>query len=93
MKRRKHFMGPATKLPESACLDCGKQLNGATAVDNRQRPKPGNISLCLYCGHIMAFDDALRLRNLTDEEMIEIAGDPRIVDVQRARGLAMKAKQ
>ena len=33
----------------------------------------------------MAFAEDMRLRNLTDAEMYEIAGDPRLIAVQRAR--------
>jgi hypothetical protein len=32
-------------------------------------PKPGDISICLYCGHLMAFDEALKFRELSSEEM------------------------
>lgn len=85
MKSRRHFVGRGVKVPMSACLDCGKELNGATAVDHRDPPSPGAITICIYCGHIMALGDDLHLRQLTDEEMIGVAGDPRIVAVQRAR--------
>lgn len=38
----------------------------------------------------MAFAEDLTLRDLTDAEMHEVAGDPRILAVQKARGMAMR---
>ena len=91
-KRRKHFVGPSVRVPMSECLGCGKRMDGATGVDHRSRPQPGNITVCIGCGHIMAFADDMRMRNLTDEEMHDIAGDPRLIAVQRARKLAADLK-
>jgi hypothetical protein len=38
----------------------------------------------MYCGHVMAFGDDLMLRDLTEQEMHEVAGDERILAVQLA---------
>lgn len=83
MKNRNRH--PRCRVPESPCRGCGKLLNGAAEAFGRARPHPGNISVCIYCGHLMAFADDMTLRDLTDEEMHEIAGDPMIIAVQRAR--------
>ncbi|UPK03157.1 hypothetical protein [Bradyrhizobium sp. 170] len=92
-RRKGHFLGRGVEVPMSSCLGCGRQVNGASGVDFRGLPRPGNITVCLYCGHIMAFTEDLRLRELTDEEMIDVAGDPRLIAVQRARKLAKMMKQ
>lgn len=96
MKSKRHgpfIIGPSVRVPMSECLGCGKRMDGATGVDHRSRPKPGHITICIGCGHLMAFADDMRLRNLTDAEMYEIAGDPRLIAVQRARKLAMMMKR
>jgi len=56
-------------------------------VDNKEDDKPasGDVTVCLYCGHIMAFAEDLSLRELTNEEAREVAGDKRILAIQRAR--------
>lgn len=73
-------------LPEVRCSACGNKLNAATHVGpDDPRPTPGDASLCLYCGHLSVFADDLTLRPLTDAEMYEAAGDPRILKVQRLR--------
>jgi len=50
------------------------------------RPGPGDITVCIMCGHVMGFCSDLTLRDLTSEEQVQVAGDPRILAVQRARG-------
>ena len=70
------------------CLCCGKECDTATCVgqEGEVRPSSGDITVCLYCGYIMAFDDNLAVRELTQDEMRDIAGDPRILAMQEARG-------
>lgn len=72
-------------LPECRCLSCGTTCNAATSTDGDHDPEPGGITVCLYCGHVMAFDDGMTMRELTDEEMVDIAGDERIIAIQKAR--------
>ena len=73
-------LGTAVKLAPDRCINCRTRFDGASVVDEvYARPKPGDFTVCIRCGHIMAFGNNLRLRNLTDEEIIEVAGDARIV--------------
>lgn len=62
-------------------------MDGAAVVGDTGEihPSPGDITVCMYCGHLMAFDRKLRFRQLTDAEMIEVAGDERIIAVSKAR--------
>ena len=76
----------ATRLPGCACINCHKLVDGATSVDREQSPTPGDMTVCVYCGHLMAFDDNLMLRELTDAEIVECAGDPRILLAQKICG-------
>jgi hypothetical protein len=55
-------------------------------------PSDGDLTVCFDCGHIMVFAGG-RLRNPTDAEMYDIAGDPRIVKLQRVRGRVMEQKR
>ena len=79
-------------LPKCACLACNKVLDRATSVDQDIVPNTGDITICLSCGHLMAFADDLSFRALTCEEMIVTAGDRRILDIQHARGLIPKGR-
>lgn len=73
------------RIPESACLHCGKVMNSATCVTDNSRPNPGDATICLHCGHLMFFSDTLVLRNPTDTEIKEIAADPILLMAQRLR--------
>jgi hypothetical protein len=79
-------MPESIKTPGDNCPSCGKFLDGATGIGESRDPRPGMVSICLYCGHIMAFTDDLRLRELNDEEIKEVAGNPAIIAIQKARG-------
>jgi hypothetical protein len=39
-------------------------------------PKPGDVTLCLFCGEWCVFDVHLMLRKPTDDELVEIGLDP-----------------
>ncbi len=77
-------IGDAVKVKESICI-CGYKLDACSSANGNHTPKSGDISICIKCGHIMAFDHDMSLRDLTNEEMYEIAGDPVIIAVQKAR--------
>ena len=72
-----------TRTPLNHCLDCGMVVSAGTPTDpNRadyRPPRPGDVAICLHCAHIMAYANDLMVRALTDDEMVEIAGDPDIV--------------
>lgn len=82
----KHFAGKSTRMRKSNCTGCGTTVDAATAIDNRTaEPSPGDITVCLYCGRLMAFADDLAVRDLTDAEMIDAAADERILAILQER--------
>lgn len=83
-------MDTTTRLPTSKCLDCGKTVTAATPPKGAKKPKPDDFTVCLYCGHVMAFDSDMTVRALTDAEMHEVAGNPEILRIQRARSMVTK---
>lgn len=78
-------IGTDRRIRASPCLHCGRQLSGATAVGDDAAPTPGDATVCIYCGHIMVFAEDLKLRNPIAAEIDDLAGDERILTVQRAR--------
>jgi RNase P subunit RPR2 len=73
-----------SRLPKSVCQNCGKPLDAAARPQaDEPRPGPGDVTVCLGCGHIMVYADDMNLRHPTGEEMAEIAGDPEIIEAQR----------
>jgi len=61
------------------CLNCGILIDAATSVGHKHLPKEGAIAICMICSHIMAYDEKIHLREMTDEECLAIAGDKEIL--------------
>jgi|HubBroStandDraft_6_1064221.scaffolds.fasta_scaffold647247_2 hypothetical protein len=69
----------------SPCTNCGKVMDAASvAGKGDDTPTPGDITICFYCHHLMAFADDMTIRDLTDEEIKECAGDPTLVVAMKA---------
>ena len=75
------------QIPTQMCIECGYVMDAAThSLRSKVAPKPGDLALCLNCGHAMIFDDNMRHREITPEEWGVIATDSRLVAVlARAR--------
>jgi hypothetical protein len=82
-----------TQLLPSSCTHCHKVVDGAGSIDTDDGPKPGDFTICIDCGHLMAFADDLTLRDLTEDEMVEITGDKRMLAVQRARKMTKAERE
>jgi RNase P subunit RPR2 len=81
-------VGTDREMPPSACTNCRYVMDMATSISERDddpQPEPGAFTICIQCGHIMRFADDLSLRDLTDEEIVMVAGDKRIIAIQAAR--------
>lgn len=78
-------IGNTTKIDKFQCLNCGHGLDLATSTTaEHAMPVPGDVSVCVYCGNIAAFEE-YGLRHLTSSEMSEIAGDERVLAAQKNR--------
>ena len=72
-------------VPKVGCLGCGAPNDAASDTLGGDKPSEGDVTICIYCGHISVFNTNLTLRNPTDEEIHIIAGDKRILKIQKAR--------
>jgi hypothetical protein len=81
------------ETPICKCLACGYLVDSVSNLTTDERkPQPGDISICLMCGHLMGFNLDLTVRELTDAEMYAAAGDKRILEIQKARIAIMDKK-
>jgi hypothetical protein len=83
-RRRRDHRNPAAALKPDRCLACGYVCDSALPMSPGAVPQPGYVTICVNCGHIMAFDRYLSFRPLTDAEMHAVAGDRQIIMAQRA---------
>src|SRR5262249_12671082 len=79
---RKLKLAKSERIQGQACLRCGAVNDAATGIVDKQArnkllPKPGDITLCLYCAHVMRFADDMSFRSLTADEQRMLANDPR----------------
>lgn len=65
-------IGKSREVPKSRCPACGESHHMACSINGIHKPTPGDITICIDCAHVMAFDNNLLLRNLTKEEEAEI---------------------
>jgi hypothetical protein len=42
---------------ESPCPNCGKRIDAATPVKEIEPPRPGDYSICFYCGEWLIFTE------------------------------------
>lgn len=79
----------STRTPRTKCPSCSYEYDTASGFPGRG-PKPGDVSICLRCGHLMGFNPDMTTRPLTDDEMLAVAGDKRLLAIQEARGHVKK---
>jgi hypothetical protein len=63
----------------SPCPNCRKSIDTCQSTSGERGPQPSDLSICLYCGHLSAYGDDMMLRELTDAEVVEVAGDPELI--------------
>lgn len=70
------------RLPLSHCLRCGNKLDAASSGEgDEELPAEGDLSLCIYCGHLATYKADLTLRLLSDAELDELMRDAEMADL------------
>ena len=75
-------MSEVTKLDYSYCPHCRTKVNAAGSIDKPATPKPGDINICFYCANINIYDEDLKVRLPTPEEIEEISKDQSVLHIQ-----------
>lgn len=61
-----------TKTEETSCPVCGMKIGAATSTEGDHRPKAGDLSVCLYCATPLVFTEGLKLRKMTDLDLLAL---------------------
>jgi hypothetical protein len=77
-------IGRDLRVPMSRCTNCGEENDGALGIGVDKSPRPGDYSLCIECGHLMVFDEQLKVRDPTSAELDAIAGNENLVKASNA---------
>jgi hypothetical protein len=80
-----------TVTPESRCLYCHHRFDRCTSVEDNKKTKPGDLTLCISCSCVMAFDSDMRVRPMTPEELDDLRSDRRMLEIVERTTRAIRA--
>jgi hypothetical protein len=75
---------------QSPCPNCRRSIDTCHSASGERGPQSGDLSICLYCGHLSAYGDDMALRELTDAEVVEVAGDPELIQASNVAAFIRK---
>lgn len=61
------------RTPACACPKCRHTLDAATDPEGIAAPKPNDVSVCIWCGEILQFDENLKLSSATQAVLEELS--------------------
>lgn len=85
-------IGGHHRVEPTRCPACGSTHSCHGNAAGEGAPKPGDISVCAYCGVLLVFEQDLALRKATPEETAKVTADPEVgvlirVTMTRAKDL------
>lgn len=80
-------MRDSTRIPPAECPKCGYFIDATSEAYNYggMKPRPGDISMCIGCGHATIFRKDLTRREPSKEEALHISLLPEVIKAQLAR--------
>ena len=57
------------KNTEARCPSCDKKVDGYKSVDHEEQPKPGDVTICVYCRSVLSFTEDMGLAMASAEDM------------------------
>lgn len=56
------------RMPPAKCV-CGSEVDAATSLGHRSKPKPGDFSVCIVCARLLMFEPDYSLREIDPSEL------------------------
>lgn len=81
-------------VPEHKCPYCSHALNRVSipGPDPVPEPEPGDATVCINCSAVLVFGPDLTVHKPTDEEIVDLAGSPSLLEAMRFVGEYQKMK-
>ena len=73
-------------MHDDHCLCCHRLLNGARTIE-RYQPRPGDITICIYCGFMHQFGKDMRLEAIPPETLAELKNSELWAEIVRCQRL------
>ena len=75
----------STKTPKNKCPVCEHIIDGTASVENKNHvPNENDITMCINCASVLAFNADLTVKEMTDNEIADLDHDIRQL-IQRMR--------
>lgn len=81
------------EMPTCNCPYCGHEFNRASSLTDKSKPSPGDLTLCIKCSLVMAFDDDLRVRPLNAGELKDLLTQPGLTSFVARTAAAIRHMQ
>lgn len=80
-----------TKTISMNCPWCGYHLDAATGLN---KPKPGDVSVCINCLNLLVFNDQIFGEKPTEEKFAELRSDHQLWStIEQARKICLNIKK
>jgi hypothetical protein len=76
--------------PTSLCPVCQARLNSVLVGKNRQ-VIPGDVTICVECASFLVFEDDMKLRLITEQEILDLPDEFRMA-IQAVREVIDRIK-
>lgn len=61
------------KMHKQHCCACNKLIDAATSADgDSEPPGPGDITICVYCGEVLEYQDNMDIAKLSEKSFASI---------------------
>jgi hypothetical protein len=81
----------ATEVPACPCPHCKRMLDRASDPQSAASPRPGDFSLCVYCGAVLRFTETMLLRATTLRERSD--APPKLVKYAQAIAFVRRSQK
>ena len=72
-------MSRTHKTKEVCCPVCSAIFDGAMGINNNDKPKTGDLTVCSYCASFLTFTPDVCVRLLTAEEIGDLSFQERTI--------------
>jgi len=61
------------QIEDNSCPSCHTKLDGATSLHAPEaKPKPDDVTVCMYCQAILQFGHEMELRKVTMDQFVKL---------------------